>query len=256
MIDRRELLTITRQRRLTLIIVEKDYALGWVLFGLSSIPGIVLKGGTALSKIHHSQGWRFSEDLDFSTDRNDWETLADQISTALDFASETSHIRFVRKSIHSNPQYLQLRIQYDAILMRNTLKVDITREPTVGGIEKLPVRRAYSDYPDYSVSVQGREEILAEKLRALLQRTKARDYYDAWRLLKQGVNETKARDLFLRKVHFRQVEWTNVNDFFPQDLEDRLLGYWEVELGRLLQPVPEMHGVLSELRNQLHWLRQ
>jgi predicted nucleotidyltransferase component of viral defense system len=249
-------MTVTRQRRLTLIIVEKDYALGWALFGLSDIPGIVLKGGTALSKIHHSQSWRLSEDLDFSTDRNDWETLGDQIWSALDSASKTSHIGFTRRSVHSNPQYLQLRIQYDAILMRNTLRVDITREPTIGGIERLPVHRAYSDYPDYSVNVQGREEILAEKLRTLIQRTKVRDYYDAWRLMKQGVNETKARELFLKKIHFSQVQWMNVEDFFPEDLEDRSMGYWEVELSRLVQPVPEMHAVLSELRNQLHWLRQ
>ena len=255
MIDRRELSSIARQRKLTLIIVEKDYVLGWVLFGLSTIPDIVLKGDTALSKVYFSQNWRFSEDLDFSTDRSDWTALSGQIDSALTPTSGTSGIHFVRKSVHSNPRYLQLRIQYDAILQRNTLKIDITNEPTIGHVEKCAIPKSYSDYPDYVMSVQGREEILAEKLRALIQRTKARDYYDAWRILEQGVDETRARNLFLRKIQFSQLRWTDIDDFFPKDLEPKLLLYWEDALGRLVQPVPDMHSVLTELRNRLHWLK-
>jgi predicted nucleotidyltransferase component of viral defense system len=35
LIDKRELLSIARKRNLNLNIVEKDYVLGWLLFGFS-----------------------------------------------------------------------------------------------------------------------------------------------------------------------------------------------------------------------------
>ena len=66
MIDRRELLAKARERKLNLNIVEKDYVLGWLLFGFSQIDSLVFKGRTALSKIYFPEIWRLSEDLDFS----------------------------------------------------------------------------------------------------------------------------------------------------------------------------------------------
>lgn len=58
MIDKRELLEKTRERNLNLQMIEKDYILGWLLFGISKIPDLVFKGGTALSKIYFSRIWR------------------------------------------------------------------------------------------------------------------------------------------------------------------------------------------------------
>ena len=51
-------------------IVEKDYALSYLLAAIAQVPelsrNLVLKGGTALRKFYFP-GYRFSEDLDFST---------------------------------------------------------------------------------------------------------------------------------------------------------------------------------------------
>ena len=51
------------------IVVERDYAQGYVLFGIAATPALrdslVLKGGTALKKVHFGS-YRFSEVLDFS----------------------------------------------------------------------------------------------------------------------------------------------------------------------------------------------
>jgi hypothetical protein len=50
-------------------VLEKDYALSYLLAGIAhtkGLPeGLILKGGTALRKFYF-QGYRFSEDLDFS----------------------------------------------------------------------------------------------------------------------------------------------------------------------------------------------
>lgn len=50
-------------------VVEKDYVLGWLLWGIGSEPALadtwVVKGGTCLKKCY-LETFRFSEDLDFT----------------------------------------------------------------------------------------------------------------------------------------------------------------------------------------------
>ena len=50
-------------------VVEKDYVLGWLLWGIGSDPHLadqwVFKGGTCLKKCY-LETYRFSEDLDFT----------------------------------------------------------------------------------------------------------------------------------------------------------------------------------------------
>src|SRR5258708_2130866 len=58
------------QSRVLPEVVERDYALSYVLAGLAVQPALaetlVFKGGTALKKLFFGE-YRFSEDLDFST---------------------------------------------------------------------------------------------------------------------------------------------------------------------------------------------
>lgn len=50
-------------------VVEKDYVLGWLLWGIGNDPALgemwVFKGGTCLKKCY-IETYRFSEDLDFT----------------------------------------------------------------------------------------------------------------------------------------------------------------------------------------------
>jgi predicted nucleotidyltransferase component of viral defense system len=68
-IDRQELLDLSREFSLRPDIVEKDYALGWLLAGIGQHPDTaptwVFKGGTCLKKCYF-ETYRFSEDLDFT----------------------------------------------------------------------------------------------------------------------------------------------------------------------------------------------
>ena len=54
MIDREELLEFAREFQLEPNVVEKDYALGWLLAGISNHPALrdswIFKGGTCLKK--------------------------------------------------------------------------------------------------------------------------------------------------------------------------------------------------------------
>jgi hypothetical protein len=70
-IDRRELLATAGSLGLLPNVVEKDYVLGWTLAGVYNHPELadkwVFKGGTCLKKCYF-ETYRFSEDLDFTTD--------------------------------------------------------------------------------------------------------------------------------------------------------------------------------------------
>jgi predicted nucleotidyltransferase component of viral defense system len=255
LIDRRELLAKARERRLPLLMIEKDYVLGWVLFGLTGIRDLVFKGGTALAKVYFPETWRLSEDLDFVTTPEKWNDLPERISSGLKLAARKSGIELAVKSRHSIPEYLQLKIQYSGPLGKNWLKVDVTPEPPEGKVLSKPLSRSYSDYPVFKVRVESLEEIFAQKLRALVERKKVRDYYDVWKMDGLRVNRAEIARLFRGKLRIRGTAWRGLESIFPADLEAILAGYWERELGRLVWPVPEMDAVLGELKGALAWLR-
>ncbi len=250
MIDRRELLEKARERNLTLGMIEKDYVLGWLLFGISGINDLIFKGGTALSKIYFPRIWRLSEDLDFVYLKefgNVFKTLPEIVGRI----EELSGIKLALKSHYSNPDYLQLKIQYDAVLGRNWIKVDVTREPPIDKILNRKLSQAYSDYPSFKVRTESIEEIGAEKIRALVERKKCRDYYDVWQLMKLKFNIDNLKKMLKKKFEYKGIEIKGLDKIFPADLFEILEGYWNRELGRLTYPVPELEIVIREMKNHL-----
>jgi predicted nucleotidyltransferase component of viral defense system len=69
MIGKPEIIRIAGQINLNPHMVEKDYALGWLLAGIFAndkiVDSWVFKGGTSLKKCFF-ETYRFSEDLDFT----------------------------------------------------------------------------------------------------------------------------------------------------------------------------------------------
>jgi predicted nucleotidyltransferase component of viral defense system len=68
MIPAREVLALRTEWSLRADVIEKDWALGWVLAGIAAHPQLstwIFKGGTCLRKCYY-ETYRFSEDLDFT----------------------------------------------------------------------------------------------------------------------------------------------------------------------------------------------
>lgn len=255
MIDRRELLVKARKRNLPLGMIEKDYVLGWLLFGISEIEGLVFKGGTALSKIYFPELWRLSEDIDLVSARH-FSEITEGIVGVFDKIKTSSGISLTLKSQHSNPEYLQMKVQYAAVLGKNWVKIDVTRETPVDTIARRKVEEVYSDYPDFKIAAESLEEIGAEKLRSLLERKKSRDFYDVWRLFQSQPSLEKLTMLFLKKCQYKKIEFHGPQQFFPEDLADILMGYWPREIARLVHPVPDLGGVLEDLQTWLAFLEK
>jgi len=258
MIPPQELRRISRERRIAIDLIEKDYVLGWILHGIvsSSISdSLAFKGGTALSKVYFPGSWRISEDLDFTL-------LVDTEMPALGKALMEEVPRIVLKSSgisvgmkkvpFTNPSYLQSKFQFTGPINRNTVKIEISKEAFIGSVVKKSVPKAY-DYPEFSVKVYSLNNISAEKFRALIERGKIRDYYDAWKLLKVGkLDRDKVKNVFLEKCSSKGIKFTGIDQFFPEGLVKKIEPYMEVWLTRLSpEPLPPLEEIIAESKNMM-----
>ncbi|MDR2202814.1 MAG: nucleotidyl transferase AbiEii/AbiGii toxin family protein [Nitrososphaerota archaeon] len=258
MISPQELRKIAREKKLPLDLVEKDYVLGWILYGICSCSiskCLAFKGGTALSKVYFPSDWRLSEDLDFTIlGKNSLNDLVPVLSVDVpDIIANASGISVVlSKPPFLNPEYLQSRFQYKGPVSKNTVKIEITTEKFLGDITEQIVPNMF-DYPHYLVNVYTLETILAEKLRTLIERGKIRDYYDVWRLLKtQKCDKAKVKALFLRKCEAKGVVFEGVDQLVPTGIVDLLKSHLDVGLTRLSsEPLPSIEIILSELKTSL-----
>lgn len=255
MIDRRELLEQARLRNLNLQIIEKDYVLGWLLFGFSKFDSLFFKGGTALSKVYFPQTWRLSEDLDFAFEGKDFERITGAMETLFNELKATSGITFEIKSQFSNPEYLQLKVRYNAVLGNNWAKIDVTKEKILSEAQNKKLFKIYSDYPDFMIKVESLEEIFAQKLRAILERTKSRDYYDVFRLCVTDFDKKKLKTLFEMKCKLKGIVFSGLENMIPKDAFNIIKPYWEKGLGRLVNPLPDLNEVLADLQVGLGFLR-
>ena len=152
---------------------EKDYILAIVLhiiYNTSLKDKLIFKGGTAIHHIYLDQ-LRFSEDLDFSS------VAYISIQDIEEAFNPYSFLEVI--SYHESQFALKIeRMKYYGPLEQpNSIKIDIdlTQELLLP-----PVRMNYNNYYKVPVSVQAMNilEICAEKLRAINERARYRDFYD------------------------------------------------------------------------------
>lgn len=190
MIGFAELRRKSREWNIPVQVIEKDYVQGWVLKGVFTDEilrdSLVLKGGTALRKIYFPK-YRFSEDLDFTGIKPlNLKLLRERLEIFTSIIAEESGIEFETIKIEKTRDVFGEEA-YDARLyfigprkQRTTpmrIKLDITYyEKVMLSHEKRILYHLYSDAEDCraEVSIYALEEILAEKMRTLIQRTSPR----------------------------------------------------------------------------------
>ena len=136
------------------------------------------RGGTALNKLHFPASLRYSEDIDLVR------TSAGPIGPILDQLRVVLEPWLGRAQFDQSPVAPKFRFRVDAedgsgVPIR--LKIEInTREIEAFDVPAaLPLRVANPWFSgEASIPTYSREEMLATKLRALLQRDKGRDLYD------------------------------------------------------------------------------
>ncbi|MBI4248085.1 MAG: nucleotidyl transferase AbiEii/AbiGii toxin family protein [Elusimicrobia bacterium] len=141
----------------------------------------------------------------------------------------------------------------------------------VSEIQKRRVLHDYGEPMDAEISCYSLVEIVLEKMRGLLQykaklqnkgwaQSRARDYYDLWRLLKEYPNQIQSdrlAELFAKKCAVRQVSFAGPEEFFDPQLLAHARESWETGLVHLVPgTLPDFSGVVEDLRSKLSRLVQ
>jgi len=174
-----------RDSRVQQLIVERDYAQSYVLFGIANQAALretlVFKGGTALKKIHFKT-YRFSEDLDFSAiDGPKGTVLERAIRAAIDTAQSTARAfapvtmvveRYEERAPHPGGQETFIvRIQFPWQQQPLVpVKIEISHdEPVLLPAPLMPVVHGYGETFEAMIRTYRLEEVCAEKLRSTRQ---------------------------------------------------------------------------------------
>ncbi len=255
MIPVAELKRIAANNGVALSVVEKDYALTWILSALSKTKykeQFVFKGGTALRKIYFPD-WRYSEDLDFTTTTPfNEEELKNFLNAINNYLIEKIGISITTKSLHINPEYAQIKVQFVGPLNHvNTIKFDISfNERIVLQPDNKAILSEYSDQEKHYLLAYPLEEILAEKIRSIIQRGKTRDYYDVWKILKlhsKLINKVKVKTILAEKCKFKNLI-CNEELLFEKEKITEAQQFWEKGLAHQINNLPEFKIVLEECK--------
>jgi predicted nucleotidyltransferase component of viral defense system len=278
LIPKSEVLTVAGETQLLATTVEKDYVLGWVLFGISAHAEMqkwLFKGGTCLKKCYF-ETYRFSEDLDFTIPSAvPYEPVA--IKAALGelttWVRDRSGIEFPAEGIEleelenkRGKRTYQAKLTFGGPLQlakqqQQRVKLDLTQDEIViePGVPRA-VDHAYSDAPTPRPQVlcYTLDEILAEKTRALYERSgRSRDVYDVVNIdrnFRSEVSETKVRELVRRKFEFKGIALPGLEALMARIDAAVLEVDWKNALGHQLPMLPPAADFLVALREAASWL--
>jgi hypothetical protein len=211
---------------------------------------IFFKGGTAIRLVFG--GERFSEDLDFSVtgERDDFNHF---ISTFYDRLSKLYGWSIKKRKTIVGETYV-LSITEENKDYGLFIKLDFSFREKVLQPTKSIIDTIYPVVFTSFVHHLSKEEILAEKIRAVMTRSKGRDIYDLWFLFSQGVEintslvmekykyygiESFDRDALVDKISsFSKEQFvTDLRPFIPINQRSDLPRFFDYVLAYIRQKV-------------------
>lgn len=205
--------------------IERDYVFGWLLVGIYSSPLkelFVLKGGNCFRKAYFPHT-RFSNDLDFSsTTAIDQQFLVDALNRVCDFVQNRSGVAFQKDrnrieekaTSDGDRKVYEVRLYFqDFYGNPHTITISVRLDVAQFDRVYLPIQSRYlihpysdSDICTVQMKCQKLEELLAAKLKCLLQRRHSYDLYDyvysVFLNRHIEINRSEIVQVFLKKTIF------------------------------------------------------
>ncbi|OFY61943.1 MAG: hypothetical protein A2Y71_09135 [Bacteroidetes bacterium RBG_13_42_15] len=214
--------------------IEKDYIISWILWGIYNHyklkDALIFKGGTCIKKVH-IEDYRFSEDIDFTLNPTVEQSISDQeiydsFSEVFAKIKENANIDLSipedSKEVHESGG-IRFYIDFTGPLggKADHVKTDISRgEKLEFVIEQRPMLNHYSDIEeegDIITQSYSLEEIVIEKMVALMGRTLPRDLYDFEYLTnKEGI---ELQDVFIELQRKAEHKGYNPEEFIQKVTE-------------------------------------
>ncbi|MFZ5858822.1 MAG: nucleotidyl transferase AbiEii/AbiGii toxin family protein [Chloroflexota bacterium] len=198
MIDRGEIEAVSEQLGVHTSNVQRDYAHGWLLSLLYSLSPLskqlVLKGGNALRKGYFKDG-RYSSDLDFSSfERIPSDYLGKELNAICQILGDRSGIVFdttktrveEKEAIDNEKKISKVRLYFRDFFGAESelvlgIRLDIAQfDRLYLPIQECQLIHPYSDIASCTTAIKcvKLEELLATKMRCLLQRRHIADLFD------------------------------------------------------------------------------
>lgn len=224
---------------------EKDYFQELLLLAISrERPDLVFKGGTSLYKLHGLD--RFSEDIDLVGEMkiHDLDAFSQYI-TRYGYQNESDH-REMESGLLSTFKVQGFLFNGDPLTLTR-IQVDASvKDPTVLEPVHMTLHSLYPDIPSIRLLCMNPSEIMAEKVRALFMREKAKDLYDLDFLLSRGTSIDM--DLIDHKlgryglVFSKEILQNKVNNVRRR---------WKNEMAPLTDHLPDIKSVSNVVINGL-----
>ncbi len=190
---------------------EQDYVqtlLLWLLYARGQT--LIFRGGTALRMIYG--GNRYSEDLDFNgpSDVLPLEAVQDLWKNVVDGLEDFGVLAEMWSEWASDTRY-GFDVSFRGPLYdgrdRSTgkVRVGVDRRPEEVEARRELVTSKYDDVRPFVVSVLTPEQLMSEKIRALMIGGRPRDLYDLWLMLGLGIQPEHA--LIERKLALHGIDW-------------------------------------------------
>ncbi len=266
-------------------LVEKDVLIHRILREISTAFGdaYLFKGGSCLVKCYFGY-YRFSVDLDFTwREQEAWRGLgkkmlrrklvaeAENFASALedvarkmelDFRAElrnTNYIEFGSGSrmatfkLWKGSEMIKVQVNFVEQLLfphRELVARTLVDRAEIGKDDKLYFEEFLKFYSPLKVSAYSLEEILCEKIRAILTRQamKLRDFYDVFMIEKAGIRAEELRSEILMKIRemmrfkkYREVLKASVKSL---EIEEVLNDPFEMEMF-IVKPDAEFYSFLK-----------
>jgi predicted nucleotidyltransferase component of viral defense system len=280
MILQKEIRDIAMRQGVPKTTIDKDWVLGHVLYGLFSheVLGkqLIFKGGTCLRKCYF-EDYRFSEDLDFTLMAADVQISQSMIEDVFSEVHHRSGILF-HIDIFSEMIFENQRVGFKTIVKywgadhpknqmvpvhsrwHSYIKLEfISHELMCFDIVAKKLLHHYSDKDLLNIAIPcyNPEEVICEKLRAMLQRkyTAPRDYFDTWYISQHSpaLDWTGINAQVKQKARFKNIDINAVDDFFTEKHIKTLQSHWMQSLGHHLakNQLPTVQKVINDLRELL-----
>ncbi len=276
MILKKEIENIALQKGISRSTIDKDWVLGHFIDAIYNVPELkktlVFKGGTCLKKCWFPD-YRFSEDLDFTSRSKEFKLTEEHLNSITSLIDNNVGIPLSVVSLE--PLRFNNKLTgYEAIIKywgadhpRNAVPPPPDRWQTKIKIEIIlyeylvfdtvqrPVSHPYSDslslnqhiIPCYAI-----EEVLAEKMRALIQRsyTAPRDYYDIWHLSQNvsHLNWPEIVEAFHKKMKFKGHTFNSIDQLINPENDKQLSAAWKNSLShQIIGKLPDFEIIKKEI---------
>lgn len=282
MIEKREIEEKSGELGVNTSDVQRDYVFGWLLSGIYRNDNalkdqLILKGGNAFRKAYFEHA-RYSNDLDFSTQSEvSLDQLKIEINRACQYAAGLTGIKFsldqnrvsLKQGADEDNKTYEARVYFKGFYGEESYNIKVKLDIKEYDKIFLPLQRrniihSYSDAANCKGEIvcHKLEELLASKLKALLQRQYSPDLYDfIFTVFFQkiiGVDRLEIIKTFLKKTIYEpnptvaknlllEIPFQTFRAFWNQYLvcpRQSLINFDDAE-GQFKLIIPQMFGLLQ-----------